>query len=214
MGGDVRIGAGRQASSFSGGARHSVETLHGWRNTIASVQQTAEGIQSRPTMLAQAGVRQDRYGDCTKQQMQVLQGAVKKACDAERRCTREDVRENAREADCAGVLQRIQRNLQCRDARKAVNDICYNGGDEGHRQQVTETENALKRCETIYQEKCAPLTAPAPLPEKEQKPAPHDDGFMRRMEEITGLTGAALIAYLLLSESSRVFPPRNLVPAP
>jgi hypothetical protein len=33
-------------------------------------------------------------------------------------------------------------------------------------------------------------------------------------EKLTGLTGIALVIYLLISEGSRVFPPRNLVPVP
>lgn len=33
-------------------------------------------------------------------------------------------------------------------------------------------------------------------------------------EELTGLTGAALATYLIISEGSRLFPPRNLVPVP
>lgn len=33
-------------------------------------------------------------------------------------------------------------------------------------------------------------------------------------EQVTGLTGAALAAYLIVSEGSRLFPPRNLVPVP
>lgn len=41
-----------------------------------------------------------------------------------------------------------------------------------------------------------------------------DRSFMQRMQEITGLTGAALVIYILLSEGSRLFPPRNLVPVP
>ena len=42
-----------------------------------------------------------------------------------------------------------------------------------------------------------------------------DEDFMKRMEEITGLTGIALIIYLIISEGSRLaFPPRNLVPVP
>ncbi len=42
-----------------------------------------------------------------------------------------------------------------------------------------------------------------------------DRSFMRRMQELTGLTGTALIIYIILSEGSRIaFPPRNLVPAP
>jgi hypothetical protein len=41
-----------------------------------------------------------------------------------------------------------------------------------------------------------------------------DGDFMKRMAEITGLTGTALILYLIASEGSRLFPPRNLVPIP
>jgi RHS repeat-associated protein len=33
-------------------------------------------------------------------------------------------------------------------------------------------------------------------------------------EEVTGLTGAALVVYLVVSEGTRLFPPRNLVPVP
>lgn len=33
-------------------------------------------------------------------------------------------------------------------------------------------------------------------------------------EEVTGLSGLALVLYLLVSEGSRFFPPRNLVPVP
>lgn len=36
----------------------------------------------------------------------------------------------------------------------------------------------------------------------------------RYWEEVTGLTGAALVLYLLVSEGSRVIPARNLVPVP
>ncbi|MCB8818802.1 RHS repeat-associated core domain-containing protein [Desulfosporosinus shakirovi] len=38
--------------------------------------------------------------------------------------------------------------------------------------------------------------------------------FRDKVSEITGLTGGALTIYLILSEGSRVFPPRNLVPVP
>ena len=42
-----------------------------------------------------------------------------------------------------------------------------------------------------------------------------DPKFMDKMAKITGLTGTALIIYLIISEGSRVvFPPRNLVPVP
>ena len=46
-------------------------------------------------------------------------------------------------------------------------------------------------------------------------PAPNENFFdLKYWETITGLTGAALITYLIISEGSRLFPPRNLVPVP
>ncbi len=41
-----------------------------------------------------------------------------------------------------------------------------------------------------------------------------DQSYMDKMAEITGLTGTALVLYLIASEGSRLFPPRNLVPVP
>ncbi|MFA0924947.1 RHS repeat domain-containing protein, partial [Xanthomonas fragariae] len=41
-----------------------------------------------------------------------------------------------------------------------------------------------------------------------------DKDFIDEMSEITGLTGGALIIYLIMSEGSRAFPPRNLIPIP
>jgi len=45
-------------------------------------------------------------------------------------------------------------------------------------------------------------------------PPPADADFMQKMSEITGLTGAALLIYIFISEGSRVIPPRNLIPIP
>lgn len=65
-------------------------------------------------------------------------------------------------------------------------------------------------------------TKPAPKPEEWKGPvsarsiqAPAADGkFMKKMSEVTGLTGVALLIYVIVSEGSRLFPPRNLVPVP
>jgi RHS repeat-associated protein len=46
-------------------------------------------------------------------------------------------------------------------------------------------------------------------------PAPNENWFdLKYWEAVTGLTGAALIIYLIVSEGSRLYPPRNLVPVP
>jgi RHS repeat-associated protein len=52
-----------------------------------------------------------------------------------------------------------------------------------------------------------------PQPQPEAPPVPDPD-FMDKMSKITGLTGTALIIYLIVSEGTRLFPPRNLVPVP
>ena len=38
--------------------------------------------------------------------------------------------------------------------------------------------------------------------------------FMKKMAEITGLSGTALLIYVIVSEGSRVFIPRNAIPVP
>ncbi|WP_258561789.1 DUF4150 domain-containing protein [Salmonella bongori] len=40
------------------------------------------------------------------------------------------------------------------------------------------------------------------------------EGFYETMQKLTGLTGAALVIYIIISEGSRLFPPRNLFPVP
>ncbi|MCK6514794.1 DUF4157 domain-containing protein [Myxococcota bacterium] len=69
-----------------------------------------------------------------------------------------------------------------------------------------------------------PRTIPLPVPVPQTSPALEPEGQLQPVggvlswqywEEITGLTGLALVTYLLISEGSRVlYPPRNLVPVP
>jgi hypothetical protein len=73
----------------------------------------------------------------------------------------------------------------------------------------------------VPQRQPVPVPAPTPQPHAQptpqpqpQQPQPHDDDFWHRMEVLTGLTGTALVIYLIISEGSRLFPPRNLVPVP
>jgi hypothetical protein len=61
-----------------------------------------------------------------------------------------------------------------------------------------------------YRRDC--LKEKVPVKEPEKEPSKTNEDFMRKMQELTGLTGVALIIYLIISEGSRLFPPRNLVP--
>ena len=148
-------------------------------------------------------------GDCTYAEHRILQDLVDLSCNKERRCTQND--------DCATIWQRIQDNADCIKARTTINAKCFRGGDPGHMIAVAYAVGALGNCWAVYNRKCQPKTppVPVPVPVPEEKPKPViDKGFMERMAEITGLTGAALVIYIIISEGSRLFPPRNLVPVP
>lgn len=54
-----------------------------------------------------------------------------------------------------------------------------------------------------------PARAPARQPARVRSKS-----LRERVSEITGLTGTGLTIYLIISEGSRIFPPRNLIPAP
>jgi RHS repeat-associated protein len=59
--------------------------------------------------------------------------------------------------------------------------------------------------------KCDNKPQQQPQPESPTVP---DPGFIDKMSQITGLTGTALLIYIIVSEGTRLFPPRNLVPVP
>jgi hypothetical protein len=147
-------------------------------------------------------------GNCTQQQWYTLQQAVKQNCKTNmpRACAAGDTPEVI--ADKAAHFAR------CIAARTTLNNTCFGGGDQGHLIELGNLIRGLARCEGMRVP--VPVPRPAPAPEEERRTSPADDqGFMDRMAAITGLSGAALIAYLIISEGSRVaFPPRNLIPVP
>ncbi|MBR2262208.1 MAG: hypothetical protein IJ916_11000 [Paludibacteraceae bacterium] len=54
-----------------------------------------------------------------------------------------------------------------------------------------------------------PVLINVPVPQNNYNPS-----FMDKMSEITGLTGTALIIYIIISEGTRAIPVRNLAPIP
>jgi hypothetical protein len=62
-------------------------------------------------------------------------------------------------------------------------------------------------------------TRPAPQPKEwmgqpVKREVSSEGGLLKYFENATGLTGVALLIYIVVSEGSRAFPPRNLVPVP
>jgi RHS repeat-associated protein len=79
----------------------------------------------------------------------------------------------------------------------------------GHREILIKKDKAnLARLKAKYLAECS-NTPP------NGTPVGNESFFDRKFwEDVTGLTGAALITYIIISEGSRLFPPRNLVPIP
>lgn len=147
-------------------------------------------------------------GNCTPIEHRALQNNVNNACKKTRRCNPND--------DCATLQQRIQDNADCIRARSTINSRCFRGGDAGHQEAIQGAVGALNNCWSIYNRQCQNQNSQRTAPATQQSRTPVvDQSFMDRMSQLTGLTGAALVAYLIISEGSRIlFPPRNLVPVP
>jgi hypothetical protein len=163
-----------------------------------------------PNQTAVAGASLMPPGDCTPVEHRALQDNVNQACKKERRCT-------TQMKDCPPLWERIQANADCIKARATINAKCFRGGDLGHNLALSEAIIALANCWAAYEKNCKaktpPIQVPVTVPEEVPKPV-IDQGFMDRMAKTTGLTGAALVIYLIISEGTRLFPPRNLIPIP
>ncbi len=94
-------------------------------------------------------------GNCEQYEHDQIQKLVKQWCDhsSGRACNEGD--------SCNRLRQKIKRNQQCAKFRKKINDLCYEGGDEGHRTAEREARNAQRTCMAFYVKKCQ---------EKEKKP--------------------------------------------
>ncbi len=117
---------------------------------------------------------------------------------------------------CPVLEEKMEVHTACINARTVIMMKCYKGGDANHKEQIQNRINGLVICQGIYFPKCGPKTIPVPqrVPSSVPPIAQPDSDYLKKMQELTGLTGAALIIYLIISEGSRLFPPRNLIPIP
>jgi hypothetical protein len=105
----------------------------------------------------------------------------------------------------------IKFNNQPRDERQIADYRTIAGGDPDRVVELSPKECGCNPPDG----KPIPIPIPIPIPVPEPKKEP--SWFERQKEAIataTGLTGTALLIYLIISEGSRLFPPRNLVPVP
>jgi Novel toxin 16 len=89
-------------------------------------------------LTASAGVAAAQ-GNCTPQRHAELQAAVTAACKVESRAC--DYTQ-----DCATLEANYSKNIACAEAREAINDECFFGGDPGHQQAAQEARRAAHKC--------------------------------------------------------------------
>ena len=78
-------------------------------------------------------------GDCTPAQKNFLQGLVDSFCKSgPRRCKPGQ--------DLRTLKTNYQNNMGCAAARQTLNDVCFGGGDAGHKQAADDARRAARRC--------------------------------------------------------------------
>ena len=173
-------------------------------SSINFAKSTDQLLQRQPSPSEASGIHPP--GDCTHGEHRQLQNEVNEWCkNKPRSCKKSQTIEELEE--------RIENNSRCIAARNRINKKCFRGGDAGHKEALEIAINSIKICQRARDH----VKAPQPQAQTSKAPQPQPEmssDFLKKMSAITGLTGAALITYLIISEGSRLFPPRNLIPVP
>lgn len=181
---DVRVheGEGAQHLNQSIGARAFTYKNHIWLNrgesagvsfTLAHelahvLQQTAPGpVGDGSASVAPATIQRDLTppGNCIQGVHDEMQREVKAWCDhpSGRACVAGE--------SCNRLRQKIRRNQMCARNRRRINDICYAGGNLGHRIAERDARRAQANCMALFRAQCERRpTVPVPVPVPEQRP--------------------------------------------
>lgn len=86
-------------------------------------------------------------GTCTAEEFDRLDDAITELCKrAKWVCVEEQT--------CTVLLANLNAGKKCFDARKAMMDQCFGGGDPTHDRVLRETQNGIDRCRRIHRTKC------------------------------------------------------------
>ena len=88
----------------------------------------------------------------------------------------------------------------CIEARRTINNQCFNGGDPGHQQAILERQNGIRKCEAIYLRQCGSKPQPVPVTAPSTNTSPSNQPDNGKYGPTT-LAGAALIIFFILTAS-------------
>jgi RHS repeat-associated protein len=78
-------------------------------------------------------------GDCVPKLHRELQDRVNNSCKRPRTC-------NQRLDTVITASQNISKSSECIDARRLINNLCYRGGDDEHKQAITDAQAVIDDC--------------------------------------------------------------------
>jgi hypothetical protein len=89
-------------------------------------------------------------GDCTKARHAELQAEVDKNCQPPTGATKCKYAQRG-EIPCEYYKDMVKKFAECWEARKTINNECYGGGDDGHKEQAENARKGAERCQKIYE---------------------------------------------------------------
>lgn len=101
-------------------------------------------------------------GNCGAQQHAALQQAVNDACKVPNEpyaCKQWNPNDPAK--DCSEWRKIYQRNIDCYNARREINQTCYDGGNPTHQDEERIAAERADKCWLLIQESCLKAIAPS-----------------------------------------------------
>lgn len=142
---------------------------------VGPQRRMADGAQAHAAAPTIRRVGMTPPGNCTQSQYIPLRARVVFWCkepDGLSQCQASD--------SCGQLRLKIRQFQMCARVRQELGDICFGGGDRGHRRQVLSVRRGQANCMAIFRSKCErrrvphPVPVPVPVPEerRERRPIP------------------------------------------
>lgn len=127
-------------------AQALTDSVNGWKGRVRTWEQAILYFIEK----AQAFLHDT--GNCTPTQHENLQKPVHAFCDLPRAC--KQWHPNNPTEDCAAWREFYQRNIDCHNARREINQVCYDGGNPTHQEKENEALVTAGDCWALIEKNC------------------------------------------------------------
>lgn len=153
-----------------------------------------------PTASSLVGTTQSGpVSNCSPQVTAKLQMQVQLMCKmGKSRCIDTD--------SCPSILGKIAALEACILARETIMNQCFGGGDAGHKKEVQQRKEGIKRCTAIYTRQCSPGPSPVPVRVPSREPTTPPPLPLPTPAAPATLAGAALLIFYIITSALRPGP--------